>query len=163
MDDKDNDLDESLGDDTALPTTSAPNETQRRVYALPVELVERIVEFQREKGLPSEVEAARRLLDDALKSRDDLTRIINRFLGKLKHLRIASEVAKDILVGHPLVASMSFEKDAVQFRLKDGWSASISDAGWVSVRDDEDKRQSWKAPKGDRFAPGILKSDEIPF
>jgi len=105
----------------------------------------------------------RRLLDDALKSRDDLTRIINRFLGKLKHLRIASEVAKDVLVGHPLVASMSFEKDVVQFRLKDGWTASISDAGWVSVYDDKNTIQLWKAPKGDRFAPGILESDEIPF
>jgi hypothetical protein len=145
------------------PALPSPVETQRRVYALPQEMVERIVQFQKEKGFPSEVEAVRRLLDDALKSRDDLERIVNRFLGKLKHLRIASEVAKDVLVGHPLVASMSFSHNGVSYRLKDGWSVSISDTGFVSVRDDKNKVWEWKHPKGDRFAPGGLLDDEIPF
>jgi hypothetical protein len=163
MADKDNDLDDLLGDGPS-PSASTASETQRRVYALPIELVERIVEFQKSKGFSSEVEAVRRLLDDALKSRDDLERIVSRFLGKLRHLRIASEVAKDVLVGHPLIESMSFAKDAVSFRMRDGWSASITDAGYVSIRDNRDKAQTWyPANKKDRFGPGSLLEDEIPF
>ena len=40
--------------------------TERRVYVLPAELVERIRSFQRDERLPSETEAARQLLELAL-------------------------------------------------------------------------------------------------
>lgn len=143
-----------------LVTPPAQAEPQRRVYQLPAELVERIVEFQKEKGLPSEVEAVRRLLDDALKSRDDLDRIVNRFLGKLKYARIASEVAKDVLVGHPLVASLSFEPDMVAVTLKDGWRARISDAGSVYIYDSTGEPHKWKRLTKEPYGPGEM---ELPF
>ncbi|NRB16876.1 MAG: hypothetical protein HRU33_04690 [Rhodobacteraceae bacterium] len=77
--------------------------TKRRVYDLPTELVERIVEFQKDKGLPSEVEAARRLLDQALKSRDSRETLVGRFLSKLVPGSEPSDSAATVLVGHPLV------------------------------------------------------------
>lgn len=107
----------------------------RRVYALPVEMVDRITEFQREKGLASEVEAVRRLLDEALKTRDDLDTIINRLLAKLGQTKIASEAARDVLVGHPLVESMSFPDGAVAFELKNGERAIVHERGSVSTSD----------------------------
>lgn len=121
-------------------TINNPNDPVRRVYALPQELADRIVEYQKEKGLPSEVEAARRLLDEALKSRDDMTKIINRFLSKLSTTRIASEVAKDVIVGHPLVESLSFDQNGIQFLLKENMPAPknvyIGDNGTVLFYDD---------------------------
>ncbi|MBK3745378.1 hypothetical protein G3A39_40135 [Paraburkholderia aspalathi] len=92
--------------------------TQRGVYVLPTELVERIVAFQSEKGYPSEVEAARKLLDEALKSRDDEYRIIRRFQERLQNLRMPAEVAKDVLVGPPFILDISFDNDHVDFTVK---------------------------------------------
>lgn len=92
--------------------------TQRRVYVLPNELVDRIVEFQKDKGYPSEVEAVRKLLDEALLHRDNDTTIIERFKTRLKQLRMPSEVAKDVLVGHPLVEEIGFERDAISFSVR---------------------------------------------
>jgi len=105
--------------------------TQRRVYVLPTELVNRIVEFQNEKKLPSEVEAARRLLDEALKHRDTDATIIRRFLSRLENIRIPSEVAKDVLVGHPLVTNIQFSRDSVTFDLKGFGTFQINEVGTV--------------------------------
>lgn len=91
--------------------------TKRRVYDLPNELVERILEFQKDRGLPSEVEAARRLLDQALKSRDTRESLIGRFLSRLTPGTEPSEAAADVLVGHPLVKGLDFmDDDSVRFR-----------------------------------------------
>lgn len=103
--------------------------TQRRVYVLPQELVDRIVAFQEEKGYSSEVEAARKLLDEALKSRDDESRIIRRFQERLQSLRMPAEVAKDVLVGHPLISDISFGADHVDFSVKGHGKYRIKSSG----------------------------------
>lgn len=128
----------------------------RRVYALPVEMVDRITEFQKEKGLASEVEAVRRLLDEALKTRDDLDTIINRLLSKLGQTKIASEAARDVLVGHPLVVSISFEDERVNFTLKNGKTASVTESGHVWIEGDH-----WEPyDKSNHYAGGTT---SIPF
>lgn len=132
-----------------------PGEPQRRVYALPQEMVDRIVEFQKEKGLPSEVEAVRRLIDEALKSRDDLEKIINRFLGKLNTLRMATEVARDVLVGHPLVAELKFGKRDVTFTLTDKWIATVTDDGKVTIWGPDRHQWHWHG--------SYMTDSEIPF
>jgi hypothetical protein len=92
---------------------------QRRVYVLPNDLVDRIVAYQNEIGFNSEVEAVRRLLDDALKARDTLQMLVDRFLKRLQSLKIPSEVAKEVLVGHPLISEIGFfSADAVEFYVK---------------------------------------------
>lgn len=111
--------------------------SQRRVYSLPTELVDRIVQFQNEKGFSSEVEAVRRLLDEALLHRDDKEAIIRRFVSKLQNVKIPSEVAKDVLVGHPLIKEISFDKDTVSFTIKDGWQVKIDAKGHCYERPSE--------------------------
>ncbi|RAK27086.1 hypothetical protein C7374_11180 [Falsochrobactrum ovis] len=105
--------------------------TLRRVYVLPQELVDRIVQFQKEKGYPSEVEAVRKLLDEALLYRDSPDTIIKRFTSRLTTLKMPSEVSKDVLVGHPLVTKISFLSNAVQFKVSSGEEYRIYDTGKV--------------------------------
>jgi len=130
----------------------------RRVYVLPSELVARIVEFQEEKNYSSEVEAVRKLLDEALLHRDTAATIINRFKSRLENLRMPAEVAKDVLVGHPLVSNISFGKDEIIFELADGNNYRITDKGDVRYKSTygrEEWRQ-WPALNRDM-------DDEMPF
>ncbi|RMC35351.1 hypothetical protein [Paracoccus alkanivorans] len=137
---------------------STGHENVRRVYALPAEMVERITQFQREKGLSSEVEAARRLLDEALKSRDNIDSIINRLLAKLGQIKIASEAARDVLIGHPLVAALSFGDESVTFTLKSNDKATVFESGYVIIGD---KGNEWvQKDKNNPYAGGHR---EIPF
>jgi hypothetical protein len=154
-----------------LPPTPIP--AARRVYALPQDLVDRIVEFQREKGYPSEVEAVRRLLDEALKYRDTTDKIVSRFMSRLRSMRITSEVAKDVLVAHPLISTLSFGQDHVSFAMKDRlYEVTIYDSGAVSVAKQgsnpfEPPRYRWTPSTEDKFGPGrvlfIADDDDIPF
>lgn len=107
---------------------------QRRVYVLPTELVNRIVAFQEEKNYPSEVEAVRKLLDEALLHRDTAATIIQRFKSRLETLRMPAEVAKDVLVGHPLVSDITFTRDGIIFTLHDNDQYMITESGATSVK-----------------------------
>jgi hypothetical protein len=150
-------------------TPKAKPGTQRRVYVLPDELVNRILEFQQEKGISSETEAARRLLDDALKSRDSYLTITTRFLDRLKDLRIPAEVAREVLAGHPLISAITFENDAIMFRLKDGWEITIGVEGQVHVQDSYGNKVEWpefgtdKGKKKPAKPPKPEWDDDVPF
>jgi hypothetical protein len=133
--------------------------TQRRVYVLPAELVERIVAFQNEVGLTSEVEAARRLLDGALKSRDTYSTLIARFRSRLTETRIPAEIAKDVLVGHPLVDRISFRDDHIEFVMKDGIEVTIWTDGKYNV--EQDGQRIDFGPKPVRSRTDM--DDDIPF
>lgn len=124
--------------------------SKRRVYDLPTELVDRITAFQREKKLPSEVEAVRRLLDEALLHRDSAISLLIRFSERLKGDGMPASVAKDVLVGHPLIEEIGFpDLNSVTFQMKGYGKFSIDDKGsayqyehgaWSKVRyeyDDE--------------------------
>ena len=128
--------------------------TQRRVYVLPSELVERITAFQTRMGLSSEVEAARRLLDEALKHREDAEQIIKNFTQKMKETKILSDIAKDVLVGHPKVSQIHFDGPSVRVSLTDGEEITFYGHSGGNLK------RSWGDPvKFD--ANGEL--DEIPF
>lgn len=149
-----------MSDDTSDEKVQG-HENIRRVYALPSEMVDRIVKFQQQKGLSSEVEAVRRLLDEALKSRDDLDTIINRLLAKLAQTKIASEAAREVLAGHPLVSSIEFNRDSVSFVLKNSLTASVYENGYVRVPGPRGDGNEWVAFDEDNpFAGG---SQQIPF
>ena len=128
---------------------------QRRVYVLPSELVERIVAFQVEKNYPSEVEAVRKLLDEALLHRDTAETIIQRFRSRLEKLKMPAEVAKDVLVGHPLVSDIAFEKDAIAFTLNNSETYRITESGLTQYKQGSGKSgwQSWP----------LSLDDDIPF
>lgn len=114
---------------------SDKEKTQRRVYVLPTELVERIVAYQTEMGLQSEVEAARRLLDEALKSRDDGLAITRRFLEKMKETRLLAEIAKDVLIGHPLITNIGLKSGGIDFTLTSGETVTIFPDGLARLED----------------------------
>ncbi|NGM46409.1 hypothetical protein G5B31_12775 [Rhodobacter sp. SGA-6-6] len=136
------------------------NENIRRVYALPAEMVERITKFQKDKGLASEVEAARRLIDEALKSRDNMQTIINRLLARLGQTKIAAEAARDVLVGHPLVVSVTFKADSVAFTLKDGGDATVYESGHVFAKPGDYSGEWVFDDNENKYAGGNF---EVPF
>lgn len=129
---------------------------QRRVYVLPNELVERIVAYQTEMGIQSEVEAARRLLDEALKSRDNWESITRRFQERLKETKLLPEIAKDILMGHPLVSDIGIRQSSITFQLTSGESVTIFGDGTAQAKDRHGR--DWSID-----ATGKKTSDEIPF
>ncbi len=149
-------------------------EMLRRVYVLPAELVDRIEAFQVQQGFSSEVEAVRRLLDEALMSRDTPFTIVARFQERLKITPYLPDVAKDILVGHPLITHIDqSEKDAVAFTIKDVGEYKIDWSGRASVLtdvDDFDGPGHWvpfHATPPAQKKPALLGrsnlDDEIPF
>lgn len=142
----------------------------RKVYVLPKEMVDRIAAFQEDKRLPSEVEAVRRLLDEALMYRDTPELIVQRFKDRLAVDGIPSSVARDVLVGHPLVKTIGQEEqDAITFAMRDGRVFRV----WSNGRSEElDTDYNGYGEKWDEFPPkpkAIAKQpapdfdDEIPF
>lgn len=130
---------------------------QRRVYVLPTELVERILAYQTDMGLQSEVEAARRLLDEALKRRDDWRLITRRFLERLKETRVLPDIAKDVLMGHPLIQQVSWSDANITFQTTSGETVRIDRDGTVQA-ENEYQRTMLLDPKSPRDL-----DDEIPF
>ena len=105
----------------------------RRVYMLPSDLVERVVQYQQDMKLPSEVEAVRRLLDDALQVREDWKSVTHRFLTRIITNAVLSDVAKDILVGHPLIKSIDFGNRTITFTTTSGEVVTVSSDGTYSA------------------------------
>ncbi|OBQ94169.1 hypothetical protein [Mesorhizobium sp. AA23] len=130
--------------------------TQRRVYVLPTELVERITKFQADMKLQSEVEAARRLLDEALKHRDDAEAITRRFIERLKDTRMMSDIAKDVLVGHPLINQIKMTTSSISFGMTTGDVVTVYQDGTASVQDRHKRSFNINAD-------GTRTTDEIPF
>lgn len=147
------------------------SDTERRVYVLPTELVERIRQFQVSQGLPSEVEAVRRLLDSALQMRDTLDDILKKLRAKFSEEKDLRALARDVLVSHALVKSVSFGEGEVSFTFAGDERGKIDSSGRTYRGigyDDWDiypkptqvsskYQSSWEKPKG-----GDL-DDDIPF
>lgn len=136
--------------------------TQRKVFMLPTDLIERIAAFQKEAGMPSEVEAVRRLLDDALKFRDDWRSLTERFRAKLAETRILSEAAKETLIGHPLVASMAFNRNSITYTMTTGETITVEGTGEVTGRDSSD-REFLQAPPFKLDDAGQVTNYSLPF
>lgn len=130
--------------------------TQRRVYVLPTELVERITSFQADMKLQSEVEAARRLLDEALKHRDNAEAITRRFIERLKETRMMTDIAKDVLIGHPLINNLKINTSSISFGMTTGDNVTVFQDGTASLIDRH--KRSFNIG-----TDGQMVSDEIPF
>ncbi|MFG1184331.1 hypothetical protein [Xanthobacter aminoxidans] len=124
--------------------------TERRVYVLPVELVERIRQFQKDNLIASEVEAVRRLLDTALHMRDDVHTILKKMSGRFETEKDIRIISRDILAAHPLVEHIKISNNAIEFTLKDGMRGRFNNSGKLMT-----------AVPGGRWADDL--DDEIPF
>ncbi|GBQ07568.1 hypothetical protein AA11826_2243 [Komagataeibacter oboediens DSM 11826] len=157
-----------MAEDQEKPTT------ERRVHVLPVELLERIRTYQNDNNIPSEVEAVRRLLSEALQARDTIDDIMKQVRAYFRQDRDLRTMAKEVLSGHILVNRIVINDTDVEFGLRNGDAGSIKNDGSMrtgTVQDDghiwlkEDwprpqKRSSnegWGAPSSQE------KDEEIPF
>ena len=160
--------------------------TERRVYVLPTELLERLRAYQNACGITSEVEAARRLLDAALQMRENIEDILNKLANKYKEEQDLRVLAREILVTHPLIREIKINDNALDFMMKSGWQGQITANGKLFFGENGDQYMqqytppkprdatpsnpqppkpssskaapSWDAPEG-----GSVLDDEIPF
>ena len=95
----------------------AKDDSERRIHVLPKELLDRVRAFQSDQGIASEVEAVRRLLDSALQARDDVYSLLIKLRQAFKSERDLRILAKEILISHTLVTSVSFEDGELVFRV----------------------------------------------
>lgn len=151
-----------------------PTGNRRRVYDLPHDLVDRIVDYQKNLGLSSEVEAVRRLLDETLKRRDTLEDIVGRFITISETTKDTSEAVRVVLVGHPLITMVQFNAGGISFGFANPDDPSSDASVFPKARDDieiyfdnrsakvdEKTRYEYfpKKPRGER----LVVYEEIPF
>jgi hypothetical protein len=141
--------------------------TERRVYVLPIEQIERIRAYQTSNGIASEVEAVRRLIDSALQMRDSVGDILNKLQSKFIEEKDLRVLARDILAGHALVKSVHFEDDAVAFGCAGGERGKIDNKGRMYVGDMSTNWDDWEtyrpSTENARRPPVADLDDEIPF
>lgn len=103
--------------------------TERRVYVLPVELVERVRQYQKDNLIASEVEAVRRLLDTALHLRDDVHSLLQKMKTKYKAEKDIRVISRDVLALHPLIESIKISDGSIEFTMKNGGMGSFATDG----------------------------------
>lgn len=109
-------------------------DTKRCVYQLPGGLHDRVVAFQERMGLPTEVEAVRRLLDQALQHKDTCRDIAKRFQAEILSGSTLRRAAQSVLAGHPLVQSIEFGEHDLKFTLTTREAATVRANGeWNAV------------------------------
>ena len=94
---------------------SESNTPERRVYHLPLDLLERLRAYQSEQKIPSEVEAVRRLLNIALEMRDTVETILKQLQVRFVEEGDVRLLASEILPRHSLVTEVRFEDESVCF------------------------------------------------
>lgn len=99
---------------------SPTDDAQRKIYVLPKELVDRIAKFQRRHGYPSEVEAVRHLLNKALLFSQTPDELISEVVCCLDDARATENMIRDLLMGHPLVATLTIQKNSCFVTLENG-------------------------------------------
>jgi hypothetical protein len=151
-------------------TVEKKDTTERRVYNLPADLLERLRAYQVSQGIASEVEAARRLLHIALQMRDSVTDILSTLEAKFADEKDLRVLAGDVLSKHILVDKIQFGKGLVVFVMENGDRGMIQESGTLFYADSDDRDDDWTSYK--RKPTGASPSwdagkgdldDEIPF
>jgi len=134
---------------------------QRRVYVLPNDLVDRVVAYQSAMGLPSEVEAVRRLLDSALQHRDTLPQILDRLRERFKTEKDLRILAAEVLMPHALITSVRFDSEGrLRFTMRGHGEGAMDERGNTFTTDFEGRRL-YPYPENPNSGP--IPDDEIPF
>lgn len=108
-------------------------DTVRKVFVLPAELMDRINHYKIENGLDSEVEAVRRLLDAALLHRDNTVSILHKMLNRYNAEKDIRILARDVLSTHPLVDSIQYFANQVNFTVRDDLRGIFTKGGRARV------------------------------
>jgi hypothetical protein len=118
--------------------------TERRVYNLPASLLARLRAYQISQAIPSEAEAARRLLDYALQLRDTVFNILQTLDARYAEERDLRVLASDILTKHTLVTHVEFEESAVNFTLRNQTRGRIEENGALKFQEQNDDSDYWR-------------------
>ncbi len=150
-------------------------QSERRVYVLPKELLERVRAYQSRSTLSSEVEAVRRLLDAALQARDTIEDVLTKLKSRYADEKDLRVLGRDVLITHPLVKELKFEDDSITFVFSGQEWGKIDNNG-DTHKGGNDGYPSWKpwpTPKTSLQKPVSASSwnskivgdvdDEIPF
>jgi len=149
----------------------ADNElSERRVYVLPKEQLDRIRAYQANSGLTSEVEAVRRLLDVALQLRDTIEDLLNKLRSKFTDEKDLRVLARD-LIGHALVSAVAIKENQLEFDFAGGIRGAIDGSGKTMLSRFEDHWETFPKPRptakspssGWDTRPSNDLDDEIPF
>lgn len=153
----------------APPPLKTSSNLVRATYVLPAELIERINQYKNDVGIPSDDEAVRRLIDDALKHRDDLFMITGRLIEKLNSLKSLREAAGFVLANHPLVKSIAFDSGSLSFILDDDYSVDVTPKGVVTIYDKDNNAVKFRSENlpiwlsDDNKIKNYNLDDDIPF
>ena len=102
---------------------------ERKVYLLPTELVGRIRAYQEEQNISSEVEAARRLLNEALQLRDNIEDILVQVKSRWVQDKDLRVINREILSNHALVEVIRVTDIELNFMLRNKDTGSIDRHG----------------------------------
>ena len=103
----------------------AKEDTERRIHVLPKELLHRVRAYQNANAIPSEVEAIRRLLNEALQMRDTVEDILQQLHAKWLEEKDLRVLNRDILSTHALIQTVHVTDRLLSFSLRN------SDAGGI--------------------------------
>ncbi|GBQ36077.1 hypothetical protein GOB83_13770 [Acetobacter fabarum] len=141
---------------------------ERKVYLLPEELVERIKAYQSSCGLPSEVEAARRLLSEALQARDSIDEIMKQVRDQFQKDRDLRALSREVLSSHILVTKIEIEDNELRFVIRNldagkitrkgvMFTGSANDDGWIN------SWETWPKKEKKPSSSWSAQEEEIPF
>jgi len=150
--------------------------TERRIHVLPVELLERVRAYQAANAIPSEVEAVRRLLSEALQARDSINDIMNQIKNYWYSSRDLRSISRDVLSSHILVSKIEINDDDLCFALKGGSAGKVTKSGemYTGREDEQGYLSYWTTwPPSENKTRGFFGAklppspndldDEIPF
>ena len=151
------------------------DQVERRVYNLPLDLVERLRAFQVSQNIGSEAEAARRLLDAALQMRDDAIGILKTLKSKFIEEKDLRVLAGDVLAKHALVKAIRISDIDIEFDLSNGEKGRMTRSGETQIQNDFTNEGEWsnfpvlskrKTHESPSWEPSRTSSDlddDIPF
>lgn len=96
---------------------------ERRVYALSTLLLAEVKAYQKRQGIVSETEAIRQLLGRALQDSDTADTLVEKLSAEHRKERDLRRLAAKVLGAHPLIRSIVFAQDYIEFEMRCGTKA----------------------------------------
>jgi len=107
----------------------------KKVFLVDHSLAERLEEFRKNKGLPSDAAAIRTLLEQALEAHDSPRSLVQRVRGLLLLGENLASAAFEGLMQHRLVEGVEIKTNSIRATMKDGTVLNISTPTDWSIED----------------------------
>lgn len=135
---------------------------------LPPAMVWRVARFRRSQNLPSNEEAAKRLIKFALEERESTKDILEKLHESFKNERDLRLLARDVIASHGAITNIKYAKDYIWFETTSNESGAIDKKGTLYFSEDGrdwDYGMNYYTPYIDEFSPlpSTESDDEFPF